>query len=88
MVSSQIVLLVCLSSTCLGADLVQDTLEVDALGALDGQTQRSVPDELCERPKTTADTECGGVVECLLEAVVVEENAGGGVDIGEGVLRL
>lgn len=72
----------------LSADLVQDTLEVDALGSLDGQTQCSVPDELCKWPKTTADAESGSVVECLLEAVVVEENARGRVDIGEWVLGL
>lgn len=63
------------SSTLLCADLVQDTLEVDRLGALNGQTQCPVPDELCKWAKTTADTEGGSVVERLLEAVVVEEHA-------------
>ena len=72
----------------LSTDLVQDTLEVDALGSLDRQTQCSIPDELCEWPKTTADTESGSVVECLLKAVVVEENARGRVDIGKRVLGL
>jgi hypothetical protein len=43
---------------------------------------------LGERAETTADTEGGGVVEGLFEAVVVEEDAGAGVDIGEGILGL
>lgn len=58
----------------LGADLVQDALEVDALGALNRQTQGPVPDELCKRSETTADTEGRRVVEGLVEAIVVEEN--------------
>ena len=58
----------------LGANLVQYALEVNALRALDRQTQCSVPDKLCEWSKTTADTESGSVVECLLEAIVVEKD--------------
>jgi hypothetical protein len=72
----------------LAADLVQDALEVDALGALDGQAQCAVPDELCEGTEAAGDAEGRRVVERLFEAVVVEQDAGGGVDVGEGVLGL
>lgn len=68
--------------------LGQETLQVDGLGALDGETEGAVPDELCEWAETTGHTEGGGVVEGLLEAVVVEEDTGAGVDVGEWVLGL
>ena len=67
---------------------LQQAQEVDALGALDGHAQSTVPDELDQRSQCTADTECDGVVEGLLEAVVVEEDNGGGIDVGVGVLGL
>mgnify|MGYP007135338112 CR=1 FL=1 len=67
---------------------VEDTLEVDALGPLDGQTQSTIPDELGERAKTTRDTKGGGVVQGLSEAVVVEEYTGRRVDVRIGVLGL
>jgi hypothetical protein len=70
------------------ADLVKNTLEVNRLGALNRQAQRPVPDELCKRSKTTADTKGGRVVKCLGEAVVVEKNARRRVDVGVGVLGL
>jgi hypothetical protein len=70
------------------ADLVKNALEVNRLGALNRQTQRPVPDELCKWSKTTADTKGGRVVKCLGEAVVVEKNARRGVDVGVGVLGL
>jgi hypothetical protein len=54
------------------ADLIQDSLQVDALRSLDWQAKGTVPDELGEWAETTADTECGGVVKSLFEAVVVE----------------
>ena len=57
------------------AHLVQDALKVDALGSLNRQSQRPVPDELRKRPKSTADTERRRVVERLLESVMVEENS-------------
>lgn len=69
-------------------NLVQDALKVNALRALDGQTQCAIPDELCERSETTADTEGSSVVERLLEAVVVEEDTRGGVYVRVGVLSL
>ena len=72
----------------LRANLVQDALQVDALGPLNRQTQRPVPDELRKRPKSTADTKRRSVVERLLESEVVEENTRGRVDVGERVLRL
>lgn len=58
----------------LRANLVQYTLKIDGLWTLDRQTQRPVPDQLCKRAQTTADTECRSVVKGLLEAVVVEED--------------
>ena len=67
---------------------LQQTKEVDALGALDGHTHGAVPDELDQGSKGTANTESDGVVEWLLEAVVVEEDTGDGVDVGVGVLGL
>lgn len=66
-----------MSSYLFSTDLVQNTLEVDGLRTLNRQTQCPVPDKLCKRTKTTADTESGGVVEGLLEAVVVEEDTRG-----------
>lgn len=62
--------------------------EVNALRTLDGQAEGTVPDELDERAQSTADTEGDGVVEGLLESVVVEENTRRGVNIGVGVLGL
>jgi hypothetical protein len=59
------------------ANLVKNALKVDGLGTLNGQTQCPVPDELCERAKTTADTKGSCVVECLCEAIVVEEDTRG-----------
>ena len=52
---------------------LQQSLQINALGSLNGKTQCSVPDELCERTEASADTEDGCVVQCLAEAVVVEE---------------
>lgn len=68
--------------------LLQETLEVDALGALNGETQGAVPDELGEGTQTTRDTKGGGVVQGLVEAVVVEEDTGAAVDVGVRVLGL
>lgn len=68
--------------------MLEKTLEVDALGALNGETKSAVPDELGKRTKTTGDTERGGVVEGLFEAVVVEEDTRRGIDVGVRVLGL
>ena len=68
--------------------LGQQTLQVDGLGALDWQTESAIPDELCEWTETTGHTEGGGVVEGLLEAIVVEEDTGARVDVGDWVLGL
>jgi hypothetical protein len=54
---------------------LQKTQQVDALGALDGHAQGAVPDELDQWSESAAHTECDGVVQRLLEAVVVEEDA-------------
>jgi hypothetical protein len=72
----------------LRADLLKDTLEVDALGALDGQTQCPVPDELCEGAEATADTESRSVIQRLVEAVVVEQHTRRRIDVRERVLGL
>ena len=70
------------------AHLVQDALQVDRLGSLNGQAQRSVPDELRQRTQPATYAKRCRVVKRLLEAVVVEEHARGRVDVGEGVLGL
>lgn len=72
----------------LSTDFVQDSLEVDALGALNRQAKGTIPDQLSKRTKATADTKGCGVVKCLLEAVVVEEDTGAGVNIREWILGL
>jgi hypothetical protein len=69
-------------------NLLEDTLEVDALRSLDRQTQSSVPNQLGERAKTTRHTECGSVVQSLVEAVVVEQDSGAAIDVGVRVLGL
>ena len=69
-------------------DLLQDTSKIDAFRSLDWQTQRPIPNKLCQRTKTTANTECRSVVECLPETVVVEEHTGRTVYIGKRVLGL
>lgn len=67
---------------------LQQTQQVDALGTLDGHAHGTVPDELDQGSEGTADTESDGVVQGLLEAVVVEEDAGDSVDVRVGVLGL
>lgn len=67
---------------------LQETQEVNALGTLDGHAQGTVPDELDQGSESAADTKGDGVVQGLLEAVVVEEDTRGGVDVGVGVLGL
>lgn len=65
-----------------------ETQEVDGLGALNGQSQCSAPDELGQRTQGTAHAECDSVVEGLLEAVMVEQDTRGGVDVRMRVLGL
>lgn len=60
----------------------------EGLGALDGGTDGAVNDELGKHTKGTGDTEEDGVEVLLFEAVVLEEDTGVGVDVGEGVLGL
>lgn len=67
---------------------LEQALEVNALGALNGGTEGAVPHKLGKGSQGTADTESDGVVQGLLEAVVVEEDTGGGVNVGVGVLGL
>jgi len=42
--------------------LLEDTLEIDTLRPLDGQTQCPIPDKLCQRTKATANTEGSCIV--------------------------
>jgi hypothetical protein len=67
---------------------LKQTQQVDALGALDRHAHGTIPDELDQGSEGTADTESDGVVQGLLEAVVVEEDTGDGVDVRVGVLSL
>lgn len=67
---------------------LQQARNVDTLGTLDGETKGPVPDELDKRSKGTANTESNGVVQRLLEAVMVEEDTGCGIDVGVRVLGL
>lgn len=65
-----------------------ETQKVDGLGTLNGQSQCSAPDELSQRAQCAAHTKCHSVVEGLLEAIVVEQDTRGGVDVRMGVLGL
>lgn len=58
------------------ASLVKYPLEVDALRSLNRQTERPVPDQLSQWTQTARHAEGSRVIECLLEAVVVEQDAG------------
>jgi hypothetical protein len=60
----------------------------EGLGALDGGTDGAVDDELRKHTKGAGHTEEDGVEVLLLEAVVLEEHTGVGIDVGEGVLGL
>lgn len=68
--------------------LLLQAQKVDALRTLDGQAQRAVPDQLDQRAECAADTEGNRIVQGLLEAVVVEEDTGSGVNVGVRVLGL
>jgi hypothetical protein len=67
---------------------LEQAQEVNALGALNGHAQGTIPDQLGKGTKGTADTEGNSVVKRLLEAVVVEQDTTGSIDIGVGVLSL
>jgi hypothetical protein len=69
-------------------NLLENALEVDALGSLNRKTKSTVPNQLGKRTETTRHTECGSVVKSLVEAVVVEQNSRAAVDVGVGVLGL
>lgn len=66
---------------------LQQALQIDALGSFNRQPQRPIPDQLRQRPQPARDAKCGGVVERLVEAVVVEQHAGPAVHVRERVLR-
>jgi hypothetical protein len=67
---------------------LQQPLQINTFGPLDRQTQRPIPYQLRQRAQSARDAERGGVVKCFVEAVVVEEHTGGGVDVWEWVLGL
>lgn len=60
----------------------------EGLGTLNGGADSAVNDELGEDTNGAGDTKEDGVVVGLGEAVVLEEDTGVGVDVGEGVLGL
>ena len=62
--------------------------QVDALRTLNGKTQGAVPDQLHQWAQSTTHTEGHGVVQGLLETVVVEEHTRRGVHVGVRVLGL
>lgn len=66
----------------------EQPLEVDALRPLDRKTKSSIPDQLCKRAQTSADSEYSRVVQSLFEAVMMEQNSRARVDIRERVLGL
>eukprot|EP00050_Salpingoeca_kvevrii_P005737 m.285352 g.285352 ORF g.285352 m.285352 type:complete len:487 (+) comp11360_c0_seq1:18-1478(+) len=71
-----------------GLGKLLETLRAHALGALDGEAESAVPGERGEDTKSTRDAKENGVVVHLLEAVVLEEDARVGIDIGPWVLGL
>lgn len=73
-------------SPSLGTDELGDDLEGHGLWSLDGEAVGSVPDQL-SRGHRSGDTKDDGVVLELGQAVVVEEHARSGVDVGEGAVR-
>ena len=58
------------------------------LGALEGKTERAVPEKLGEHAKRSRDAKEHRVVVLLRESVVVEEDARVAVDVGPRVLGL
>ncbi len=67
---------------------IQQPLQINTFRSLNRQTKRPIPDQLCEWAETTAHAEGDGVVKWLLEAVVVEEDAGCGIDVGVRIFGL
>lgn len=67
---------------------VQQTLHIDALGSLNGKAEGTAPNQLRKWSQSAADAKGDGVIKWLLEAVVVEEHAGRGVDIWMRVFSL
>lgn len=69
-------------------DELDPLLGGEGLGALNGRANSAVNDELGKDTNGAGDTEEDGVVVGLGEAVVLEQDTGVGVDVGEGVLGL
>lgn len=68
--------------------LLEETSQVDALGALNGEAESTVPDELGQGTQTARDTKGGSVVQGLVEAVVVEQDTRAAVNVRVRVLGL
>lgn len=60
----------------------------EGLGALDGGTDGAVDNELGKDTESAGHTEEDGVIVLLGETVVLEEDAGVGIDVGVGILGL
>lgn len=58
------------------------------LGAFDGQTQGTVPDERGQHAESTGNAEQHGVVVHLLQAVVLQQHTGVGIYVRPRVLDL
>ena len=71
---------------CLALDLRLHRIERHALGALECETERAVPEELAQDTDSAAYTEKHRVVVVLLEAEVREEDARVSVYVGPRVL--
>ena len=68
--------------------LFQQTQQVDTLGPFDRKTQSPIPNELYKRTEGTADAKGDGVVQGLLEAIVVKKDARRSVHVRMRVLGL
>lgn len=79
---------VCRRSNLQLLDNLDPLLGREGLGALDGGAESTVDDELGQDTDGTGHTEEDGVVVGLRQAVVLQENTGVGIDVGEGVLGL
>lgn len=75
------------SRFCDSSQLLQ-TLGAHRFGALNGQPQRSVPDQRREAAERSRHAEQNRVVAHFRHAVVLEQNARVGVHVGPGVLHL
>ena len=69
-------------------DLLDEVLQGERIGALNGETETAGPDLSGHNTEGARDAEQNGVVVELVETVVHEEGAGAGVNVGPGVADL